>query len=343
MLDRAADAAAARAAEAAAGGGDEAEAWCAARGRRDRRARTPAARARPRRRSPGPRRRRARRPCRPRSPRRRGRRRRRRRGRARPRRRRAATATSSPRSTCALVSTRPVGDHDARPAAPAAAEPDHRRPDALGRRGHRRLQLSRRSIARRPSGSPLPAPIALQGRTCRLQVCLPAQPSAGSKSSDLHLQATHYQYALTPWDTALHAPASRRWPTRSRASATAGRCSSSPRCSTARSASTSSRTELDGIAPNVLSGAAEAARRAGARGRRARTPSARRGSSTSSRRAGASWPARCGCWPTGAPARRATASRCATRACGAALEARWWCPDCEQVVDDAGEGDVVHV
>jgi DNA-binding HxlR family transcriptional regulator len=31
-------------------------------------------------------------------------------------------------------------------------------------------------------------------------------------------------------------------------------------------------------------------------------------------------------------------------ACGAALEARWWCPDCEQVVDDAAdEGDVVHV
>jgi DNA-binding HxlR family transcriptional regulator len=28
--------------------------------------------------------------------------------------------------------------------------------------------------------------------------------------------------------------------------------------------------------------------------------------------------------------------------CGAALEARWWCPDCEQVVDDADE-DVVHV
>jgi DNA-binding HxlR family transcriptional regulator len=31
-------------------------------------------------------------------------------------------------------------------------------------------------------------------------------------------------------------------------------------------------------------------------------------------------------------------------ACGTALEARWWCPDCEQVVDDAaGDGDVIHV
>ena len=31
-------------------------------------------------------------------------------------------------------------------------------------------------------------------------------------------------------------------------------------------------------------------------------------------------------------------------ACGSALEARWWCPDCEQVVDDAaGEDDVVHI
>jgi DNA-binding HxlR family transcriptional regulator len=31
-------------------------------------------------------------------------------------------------------------------------------------------------------------------------------------------------------------------------------------------------------------------------------------------------------------------------ACGTALEARWWCPSCEQVVDDdAGDADVVHV
>jgi DNA-binding HxlR family transcriptional regulator len=32
-------------------------------------------------------------------------------------------------------------------------------------------------------------------------------------------------------------------------------------------------------------------------------------------------------------------------ACGTALEARWWCPSCEQVVDDPadGDGEVVHV
>jgi DNA-binding HxlR family transcriptional regulator len=31
--------------------------------------------------------------------------------------------------------------------------------------------------------------------------------------------------------------------------------------------------------------------------------------------------------------------------CGSALEARWWCPDCEQVVDDVADDgdDVVHV
>ena len=30
--------------------------------------------------------------------------------------------------------------------------------------------------------------------------------------------------------------------------------------------------------------------------------------------------------------------------CGTALEARWWCPDCEQIVDDAADGDDdVHV
>ena len=32
-------------------------------------------------------------------------------------------------------------------------------------------------------------------------------------------------------------------------------------------------------------------------------------------------------------------------ACGTALEARWWCPSCEQVLDDPadGDGEVMHV
>jgi DNA-binding HxlR family transcriptional regulator len=47
----------------------------------------------------------------------------------------------------------------------------------------------------------------------------------------------------------------------------------------------------------------------------------------------ADWGARSG---AGEPLRHA--------ACGTALEARWWCPSCEQGVDDdAEDGDVVHV
>jgi len=30
-------------------------------------------------------------------------------------------------------------------------------------------------------------------------------------------------------------------------------------------------------------------------------------------------------------------------ACGTALEARWWCPACDEAVDDPGEDGVVHV
>jgi DNA-binding HxlR family transcriptional regulator len=29
--------------------------------------------------------------------------------------------------------------------------------------------------------------------------------------------------------------------------------------------------------------------------------------------------------------------------CGTALQARWWCPDCEQIVDDAADDGSVHV
>ena len=30
-------------------------------------------------------------------------------------------------------------------------------------------------------------------------------------------------------------------------------------------------------------------------------------------------------------------------ACGTALEARWWCPDCGVVVDDPDDDDIVYV
>src|ERR671910_938853 len=29
--------------------------------------------------------------------------------------------------------------------------------------------------------------------------------------------------------------------------------------------------------------------------------------------------------------------------CGTALEARWWCPDCERIVEDAADDGIVHV
>ena len=43
-------------------------------------------------------------------------------------------------------------------------------------------------------------------------------------------------------------------------------------------------------------------------------------------------------------ARSAGAEPLRHTACGTALEARWWCPSCEMVVDDPADGDeVVHV
>ena len=48
----------------------------------------------------------------------------------------------------------------------------------------------------------------------------------------------------------------------------------------------------------------------------------------------ADWGARSG--GAGEPLRHA--------ACGTALEARWWCPNCETIVDDAADADdVIHV
>ena len=100
--------------------------------------------------------------------------------------------------------------------------------------------------------------------------------------------------------------------------------------------------ELDGIAPNVLSGRLKLLGEQGlvvARAYSERPPRFVYELSASGRelagalRLLADWGARAG--GDTEPLRHAR--------CGAALEPRWWCPDCEQVVDDAGEGDVVHV
>jgi DNA-binding HxlR family transcriptional regulator len=100
--------------------------------------------------------------------------------------------------------------------------------------------------------------------------------------------------------------------------------------------------ELDGIAPNVLSGRLKLLGEQGlvvARAYSERPPRFVYELTASGRelagalRLLADWGA--GAAGDTEPLRHA--------ACGTALEARWWCPDCEQVVDDAGEGDVVHL
>ena len=102
--------------------------------------------------------------------------------------------------------------------------------------------------------------------------------------------------------------------------------------------------ELDGIAPNVLSARLKQLGEQALVVVAARTPSARRASSTSSPRAGASWPARCGCWPTGARARRPTRSRCATPRAARCSRRAGGARAASEVVDDAADdGDVVHV
>ena len=101
--------------------------------------------------------------------------------------------------------------------------------------------------------------------------------------------------------------------------------------------------QLDGIAPNVLSGRLKLL---GEQGLVVARPYSERPSrfvyelTESGRALGgalrllADWGARTAA--DAEPLRHA--------ACGSALEARWWCPDCEQIVDDAaGEDDVVHV
>ena len=100
--------------------------------------------------------------------------------------------------------------------------------------------------------------------------------------------------------------------------------------------------ELDGIAPNVLSARLKALAEQAlivSRPYSERPPRFVYELTESGRelagalRLLADWGARSG---AGEPLRHT--------ACGTALEARWWCPNCETVVDDAaGEGDVIHI
>jgi DNA-binding HxlR family transcriptional regulator len=99
--------------------------------------------------------------------------------------------------------------------------------------------------------------------------------------------------------------------------------------------------ELDGIAPNVLSARLKLL---GEQALVASRPYSERPprfvyelSESGRELAGAlrllaDWGARSG---AGEPLRHA--------ACGTAVEARWWCPGCETIVDDAADDDIVHV
>ena len=99
--------------------------------------------------------------------------------------------------------------------------------------------------------------------------------------------------------------------------------------------------ELEGIAPNVLSARLKALTEQAlvvAQPYSDRPPRFAYELSESGRelagalRLLADWGARSG---AGEPLRHA--------ACGTAVEARWWCPNCETIVDDAADDDVVHV
>jgi len=100
--------------------------------------------------------------------------------------------------------------------------------------------------------------------------------------------------------------------------------------------------ELDGIAPNVLSARLKALAEQAlivSRPYSERPPRFVYELTESGRelagalRLLADWGARSG---AGEPLRHT--------ACGTTMEARWWCPNCEMVVDDAaGDGDVIHI
>ena len=246
--------------------------------------------------------------------------------------------------------TRPVGDHDARPAAPAAAEPDHRRArPARTPSVTAACSSSRKSIARRPfrKGSTAGRPDRPPRPGRPPAVCLPAQPSAGSKSSDLQLASRTTRTAVrsdghgTPPPHARAAVAARR---RARArrrplDAARRRRAAGGREALQRAAGRARRDRAQ-----RAERPAEAARRAGARRRPRPTRSARRGSSTSSPRAGrelagalrllADWGARSA--GDDEPLRHAALRQRRSRRAGGARTASRWSTT-------PPRGDVVHV
>ena len=352
VLDRAADAAPARAAERAAGRGDQAEGRAqpaaAGVGEREhglagpRRPRGPPGSQRDGRRAGR---------CRRRSRRRRGRR-------PAPATRPSAylavgalTATSSPRSTCALVSTRPS----------AITTPEPRpqpRPSPTPRARPARRRPSRPPAARRGSRS---SPLSfLEGSTAGRPRRPPkAGPAAGGAASPPVVSRVEEQSLATCKSHGTTARGGRLWsrhgppPPRPRAALPAGR-RARPR-----------RRPLDAARRRRAARRREALQRAAGRARRDRAERAER-AAEAARRAGAGRLAPLLRAPAAlrlrADRERARAGRRAAAAgrlgrahrrrgeplrhaaCGTALEARWWCPDCDEVVDDAADdGDVVHV
>ena len=210
------------------------------------------------------------------------------------------TATSSPRSTCALVSTTPS----------AVTTPDPR------------PQPRPRPTTEGPTVSAAPATaswiswmndIASSGVTCKLQVTVSASPHSNQCASPATPRHPPPSPTRSPGRRPLDAARDRRAARRPQALQRAAGGAARHRAQRALSA------RLKALTEHALSS-------------RSRTPTGRRGSSTSSATQAASWRARCGCSPTGARAAPAAASRCATpcaaprsrRAGGAPRASRPW-------------------
>ena len=95
--------------------------------------------------------------------------------------------------------------------------------------------------------------------------------------------------------------------------------------------------QIEGIAPNILSNRLRRLEQDGlavAQPYSERPPPPRVRADRARPRAGGSAAA---CWPTGARATPRREPVVAHAACGTALEARWYCPTCDQTVDEPGD------